>query len=114
MPLYFRFVEFLVRPFLQTPVLEFFDFVRCLLFCATSSKCLPLEGFLRIFCFYSHVICVFDFPESLLSMAIVVGICPLQRVEGLSVLSLCMEVCYPVSQNLPKDGVVPLSTPSHT
>ena len=63
--------------------------------------------------FFPCVICVFDFPESLLSMAIVVGICLLWRVEGLCVLSLCMEVCYPIGQNLPKDGVVLLNTPSH-
>ena len=58
--------------------------------------------------------CVSDFPESLLSLAIVVGIYLLRRVEGLSVLSLYMEVCYPVGQNLPKDGVILLSTPSRT
>ena len=69
-----------------------------------------LTWFVHLFPF---VICVSDFPESLLNLATILGICLLRRVEGLSVLSLCMEVFYPVSQNLPKDGVVPLSTPSH-
>ena len=72
-------------------------------------------GLLTYFLFLSPcVICVSDFPELLLSLAIVVGICLLRTVEGLSVLKSCIEVDYPVSQNLPKDGVVPLNTPSHT